>query len=336
MPQTRQLTRNGRSAEKRAVITLATTKPLYVDMAFTLARSFLRWNRDAGIGFHLITDLDFDLPSDLSKILLVRVEPGTLGAGFSPKLHLDTLAPAEQTLFIDADCLCMGPLDSSFARFAGRKVSVLCDAMLSTGAWWGDIDRLCARFGVPALPHFNGGIYYVEPGPEASAIYRRARELERQYDEIGLLRLRGRPNDEILMSIAMAEAAMTPLADDGTIIGVFNVYPKFEELDVFAGRCRISNPAPPDPMHKPIVPVKEISPLIPHFVNAYTDHWRYRAEAQKLRQTSQQGLPDIVARAITAVSISIPGWSIEKAKNTFRPTYRRLFGPRHMTESKRV
>ena len=53
---------------------------------------------------------------------------------------------------------------------------------ISTGLWWGDIDTLCARFGVKALPHFNGGIYYLEPGPQASAVFTRARELEQQYD----------------------------------------------------------------------------------------------------------------------------------------------------------
>jgi hypothetical protein len=50
----------------------------------------------------------------------------------------------------------------------------------------------------------------------------------------------------------------------------------------------------------------------------------------------QQGLPDLVARAITAIAISIPGWSIETAKNTFRPAYHKMFGARHMAPSKRV
>ena len=332
---TQRGTQEDRLSAARAVITLATTKPIYVEMAFTLARSFQRWNRDSGIGFHLITDLEFPLPPDLSWIQLVRVSPGALGEGFSPKLHLDSLAPARQTMFIDSDCLCLGPLGPAFDRFAGRPVAVVGDTM-STGQWWGDIAALCQRFHVPALPHFNGGLYYVEPGAAATAVYDQARVLERQYDEIGLLRLRGRPNDEILMSIAMAEAGLMPLADDGTILGVFNVYPKFEALDVFAGRCRMSNPAPPDPMYKPTVPIAAISPLIPHFVNNYTDHWRYRAEAQKLRQTSQQGLPDIVAKAITAVEIEIPGWSVETAKNTLRPAFHKRFGVRRMTPRTRV
>ena len=41
---------------------------------------------------------------------------------------------------------------------------------IATGLWFGNVDALCARFGVPALPKFNGGLYYIEPGPEATAV----------------------------------------------------------------------------------------------------------------------------------------------------------------------
>lgn len=320
---------------RRAVITIATTKPLYIEMALTLARSFQRWNEGSGIAFHLVTDLDFPLPADLTGVHVLRVPEGELGAGFSPKLHLDSLAPGAQTLFIDADCLCMGPLDPVFARFAGRAVAVV-GTTISTGLWWGDVDALCARFGVKALPHFNGGIYYLEPGPEASAVFTRARELEQQYDGLGILRLRGRPNDEIIMAIAMAEAGLWPVPDDGTIMGVFNRYPKFEELSVFAGRCRMSNPPASHPLHHKDLPLGEAAPVIPHFVNNYTDHWRYRAEAMKLRYTSEKGWPDLLASAAAGLTIELPGAVVETTKNTLRPTYHRLFGARRMTPSKRV
>ena len=45
----------------RAAITLATTKTVYLEMAYTLARSFMVWNRDSGIDFHIITDLETEL-----------------------------------------------------------------------------------------------------------------------------------------------------------------------------------------------------------------------------------------------------------------------------------
>ncbi len=97
------------------------------------------------------------------------VAPGDLGEGFSSKLLLDRFAPASQTLFIDADCLCMASLAGVFTRFSGQSVAVL-GGRISTGEWFGDVASTCARAGVLALPKFNGGMYYLEPGAAATAI----------------------------------------------------------------------------------------------------------------------------------------------------------------------
>lgn len=320
----------------RAVITLATTKEVYVGMAFSLARSFLYWNRDRGIDFHLVTDLDFNLPRDLKDIRVLRVSPGELGVGFAQKLHLDTLAPAEQTLFIDADCLCLGPLSDVFDRFAGHAVSAFGEE-LATGHWFGDIQPLCARFAVPALPRLHGAIYYVEPGNAAGVICARARALEPDYDAIGLVRLRGRPNEEILMSIAMAESKETVLPDDDAIFNCVGRYPVIRELSVLDGICRMSNPARPHNLHNVNWSVGHSAPgRIVHFHNASTDHWRYRTEALKLRLILESGMPEALARLLAAGSVAIPGWLVEFAKDTLRPMYRKLFGVRSIAPSKRI
>jgi len=309
---------------------------LYVDMAFNLARSFLFWNRNSGVSFHIVSDLDIDLPSDLGDgVSLMRLARGKLGPGFTPKLHLDSLAPADRTLFIDADCLCMGPVHETFGRFAGRPVSVV-GGSISSGAWWGSIADIRARTGVASLPFFNGGLYYLERCDAARKVYMRAREIEQQYDAWGLLRLRGHPNDEILMAIAMAEAGIEAMPDDGSVMAAFNYYPQFVELDVFRGRCRIANPAAPHPLHTPIAPVRAVEPRFPHFVNTYTDHWRYRAEALKLRLHMLSGWPRWLAHAFALCAVSAPGWSLVFARDSLRPLYRRLFGVRAVTASKRV
>ncbi|MBS0223449.1 MAG: hypothetical protein JSR91_22195 [Proteobacteria bacterium] len=305
-------------------------------MAFALARSFLYWNRDRDIDFHLVTDLDVDLPRDLSGIKVRRLARGELGIGFSPKLHLDRLAPADQTLFIDADCLCLGPLADVFDRFAGHGVSVFGEEV-STGHWFGDIEPLCARFAVPALPCFNGGVYYVEPGEKAAALYARARELEPHYDTIGLVRLRGRPNDEILVSIAMAEFRQVAIPDDGTVFACLEHYPLIHDLSVLDGICRMSNPARPHRLHDPKRPVGHAAPRrIAHFLNSYTDHWRYRTEILKLRLILAGRMPEILARSLAATSVALPGWSAEFAKDALRPMYRRMFGVRPIAPSKRI
>ena len=321
---------------RRAVITLATTKMIYVDMALVLARSFVLWNRDAGIPFYIFTDVEFEMPRELQGVVEVkRMPPGALGTGFSPKLHLDRLAPAPQTMFIDADCMVMGPLDPIFDRFAGRAVSVF-GVRMSEGIWWGDVAAILKRIGKPAMTGFNGGLYYVEPGETANRVYARAREIEGLYDEWGLARLRGRPNDEVLMSIAMAEADLPAVEDDGTIMVPYNSYQVFRELDVFAGRCAMENPPPGAPKHRDGVPVRIVHPVIPHFVDTYTLHWRYLAEAERLRLHMASGLPRWLARLATFVTISIPGMLKMNGKEWFRPLYRALFGVRAVKANERV
>jgi hypothetical protein len=319
---------------ERAVITLATTKPVYVDMAIALARSFNVWNRHSGIAFHIITDLDVELPPDLANVQFQRVPVGSLGIAFSAKLHLDSLAPAPRTLFVDADCLCVGPLATVFDRFAGRAVSV-AGGKISTGLWFGDVAEICRRIGQPVLPKFNGGIYYVEPGPRATVVYARARELEQQYDAWGLVRLRGHPNDELLMAIAMAEAGLEALPDDDSIMASFNVYPEFLAFDVFAGRCEIANPPPPHRLHEAGYPVRTARPLLPHFVNNYTDHWRYRAEVLKLRLVAT-GVPLWLARVAATCCVAVPGVAADVGKVKLRPFYCRLFGVRRVRSTSRV
>ena len=169
----------------RTILTIATGKPVYFDMAINLARSFMFWHSASDISFHLVSDRKANLPPDLARVQLIRVEPGALGEGFAPKLHLDRLAPARQTLFIDADCLCVGNLSHVFDRFAGRDVSVV-GGTIDQGEWFGDVAQVCAHFNVTCLPKFNGGVGYLEPGAKAEAVLRPALcVLARDYDRLG-------------------------------------------------------------------------------------------------------------------------------------------------------
>lgn len=324
------------TSPRRAVITLATTKMLYAEMAFVLARSFVFWNRDSGIPFYLFTDIEFELPRELQGHVEVRRMPaGALGSGFSPKLHLDKIAPAGQTLFIDADCLVVRPLAPIFDRFAGRAVSVFGERM-TEGIWWGDVAKILRRIGRPAMYGFNGGLYYIEPGETANKVYARARQVEGLYDAWGLARLRGRPNDEVIMSIAMAESDLAAVKDDGTIMVPYNSYPVFRELDVFAGRCAMENPPPSDKRHSPGTPSRVVHPAIPHFVDTYTHHWRYLAEALKLRLNMGWGVPQWLARAIAFCVVAVPGSIRMNGKEWLRPLYRALFGVRAVKANERV
>lgn len=323
------------SPPSRAVLTIATGKWVYLNMAIALARSFMWWHRDSAIGFYIATDITGPLPADMKGVTILRFEPGELGHGFSMKLKLDQLAPAEQTLFIDADCLCVGPLGPVFDRFAGHAVSVVGSG-ISEGEWFGDVGKTCAHFGVAQIPKFNGGVYYLERGERCTRVYERARDLEQHYDALGLVRLRGSPNEELLMAISMALEGCTGIEDDGSIHGELFASPLLLAVDVLAGKARLSNPPASDPAHRPGYPVREIAPVIVHFLGDFTTKWRYRAEEKVLRLVSLRGLPAGLARTWTALTYRYPALCLERMRDVFRPLYRQLFGLRAVRQSERL
>ena len=319
---------------RRAAITIATGKPIYLAMAINLARSFLFWHRHSDIAFYIVLDRAVTLPADLDCVRVIRVKPGELGHGYSAKLHLDQVAPAEKTLFIDADCLCVGNLSSVFDRFSGHDVSVV-GGTIANGEWFGDVAKICSQLNLQYLPKFVGGVYYLEPGAKANAVYARARLLEPDYDKLGLVRLREQPNDELLMAIAMALEGCEALPDDGSISGDLFYYPVILELSTFFGKCRLFDPRPMNPSHQSWRVGGEIRPLIVHFLGGLNSGWEYKAEAKMLSMVSEWGISPAMASLLTTWSYKFPAKLKFETKAMLRPMFHRLLGPRKMKPANR-
>lgn len=321
--------------DKRYVMTIATGKKVYVDMAANLALSFLHWHADSDIVFRMVTDQPQLLPDGLSdKIQVVQVEAGELGEGFSSKLYLDRLAVEGKTLFIDSDCLIFDKLDSVFAQFDGHAVSVVGN-YISDGEWFGDIAKICRQFNVPHLPKFNGGIYYLESGVKVNEVYATARELESKYDEIGFVRLRNRPNDEVIMALAMQLHGQTPVIDDGTILSDPQACPGPYQVNVFSGKRTLVNPPAPHPSHQIWYPFEKVSPLVVHFLGTFTQHYPYRREAYRLQKAFAKNADNFTAIK-SLLLIEYPERIKIILKNISRPLFRLLFGARKVKDSPRV
>ena len=320
--------------QSRAVLTLATGKPIYIQMAVNLARSFKWWHKNSSIRFVIATDQKYLIPPDLLDIEIIELQPGQYGYGFSPKLHLDKLAPAAQTLFLDADCLCVGSLKLIFDRFAGRAVSVI-GKMIADGDFFGNVREICNKFGVKELPWFVGGLYYLEKGSISTQIYATARKLEPKYDEIGLIRLRGRSNEEPLMAIAMALHGQTSIPDDGSIKAEPMFYPSGVEADVFKGTASFWN-RPNDQNYLSTWHLTEAHPLIVHAHCAYAERDPYTREAIRLQQVMAKGWPIWAASAYAFTTCSAPQAAVRYIKDSLRPMYRKYFGVRPVSKSQRI
>jgi len=318
---------------ENAVFTIAVGKPLYFRMACALARSFRLWHCGSDIDFFLATDADrASLPADLSDLNIIPLEPGQYGGGFSPKIHLDKIAPADQSLFVDADCLCAGSLAQAFSAFRGHAVSVI-GREVTDGEWFGDVAAVCRQFKIPAMPRFNGGVYYLERGRICEQIYETARELERRYDEIGFVRLRGHPNDEVLVSLAMALHGQEPIPEQGDIMNSLLAGPGGLELDVFSGRVLLRNPKG-HPKHNPWYDLEEMRPRLLHFLGSDIGEYPYRQEEIRLELVCSKGWPRWLATFWAKLFFSIPWLMWNKCRNLFRPAYRVLFGLRPVRSSR--
>lgn len=319
---------------KKNILTIAVGKKLYIDMAISLAYSFLLWHKNQEIDFYLCTDQPELIPAYLlDKINIIKLKENELGTGFSSKLHLDKLAPAGQTLFIDSDCLVYGNLLPVFEKFKGHSVSVIGN-YISQGEWFGDIKSVCEKYKVSHIPKFNGGVYYLENGEKAKSVYQLARILEAKYDEIGFTRLRNKPNDEVVMALAMQMSNCTPIAEDGSIMGEFVNFQSGFKGNVFKGEAILFN-TPSHPKYQPNWELKEGRPLIVHFLGNHTLFFPYILYKKELDLFYKQK-PMFFIKLNTFATVSIPWFVSEYFKILFRPIYRMLFGFRKVKKSDRV
>jgi hypothetical protein len=324
------------ASPQRAIFTIAIGRTIYLQMAKALARSVALWNPPATLPFYLITDARcISLPEDLQFISLIPINSGQYGNGFTPKLHLDRFAPAVCSLFIDADCLCAGSLDPAFCAFQGRAVATI-GAEIATGEWGGaDVARVCEQLKIPALPRFNGGVYYLEKREMTTQIFETARALLPKYRELGFEFLRGAANEEMLVSVAMALHGQKPITEDGTIMNSLLAAPGGIEIDVFKGRSLLRNPKS-HPRHNPWYLLEELRPSIVHFCGSDPSIYPYGREIMRLDLVLCRRWPVWLATLWTNVAVSYPLIAWMRFKDTFRPAFHRLFGPRKLRPTERI
>jgi hypothetical protein len=312
----------------RAVFTLAAGTRSYFKMALNLARSFERWNLSDDLHFFIVTDLDLPIPVDLKQTALIKIDADRLPRGFSAKLELDRLQPARQCLFLDADCLVMGPIEPIFTALRGKAVGVLGDVLV-TGEWFGDVEKICKKLSIPWMPRFNGGVYYIEKGESASAVFAYARDLEKLYDATGFVRLRGQPADEVLISAALARHNITPTWNDGRYYADFQWWPVLKRFNIGTGDCLLCNPPLGEARHQSQFPADAATPTIIHFLGHHVTSVLYRRSALELMLRSKK-IPG--SGLIARMSYShLDFWNV--LKDILRPVYWFMFGPRRVKQN---
>jgi hypothetical protein len=248
------------------IITIAIGKKRYIDMAKMLALSLMKNAPD--IPRAIITDVAAEEFKGLFNIC-IPYNP-SYGDGFSQKLHLDKYSPFDETIFIDADCLAITPLDSMINLFKPHSFMVFGD-QISSGEWFMDVSEVCKKFNVPSLPLFNGGVYCFKKNDVTTNIFNKAREIKDRYFDIGIQNFRGTLADEPLIAIAMALNNVEAVEDGGiamrTPIGIEGPL----NVDVLGQYCHFSKEG------------IQVKPAILHFSGSNANAFHYKRECAKLK-----------------------------------------------------
>jgi hypothetical protein len=250
---------------QRGIVTIAIGSQVYLDMARDLALSMKL--HCPGIPRAVLTDATSGEIIRLFDIVIpYRTE---YGRGLYPKTCIDQYTPFLETLFIDGDSLVVRDLDFIWKLFGGREFAFVGQA-ISSGYWYTDIPALLARLRLTSLPSLNSGMFFFKQGDVATRVLRRTREIfldEGQYplDPWGNSR-----TDEIPLAIALEEAGIAPVPDQGTTMRTPIRIQGTMDIDVLAGRCVFEKDG------------ETVNPAIVHFAT-WQFHPIYYRERAKLR-----------------------------------------------------
>jgi hypothetical protein len=322
--------------DEKAILTIATSKKMYVDMACNLAMSFLLWNDPTEIKFSIITDCPQFIPQKLKeKISIIEISPGELGEGFSAKLHIERFSPARHTLFIDSDCLVYGNLNTVFDLFKGRSLSAIGYKRyegLDVG-FCNDISKVIAYNNIEYFPLLCGSVYYFEHNDKTSRIFDHARSLVKTYHDMGLISLRGKENEEPLMAISMAKFNEEPVNDTG-FVKADRMFYEYLETNIIRGKARLWNEKNiPVPEYSIL---KEANPLIVHFNAAYAESFEYESEVFRIKKVFLQNWNKEIANIYAYLTSTAPGKFKKTTKDILRPVYKSIFGHRKIKTSNRI
>lgn len=311
----------------KSVVTLAVGNDYYRQLAKNLLLSFLKWNDPSEISFQLITD-DPSYYSDIGTILGVTVQKIELPEelkSFTAKFYLSRYITANQNLFVDCDCIVYKPLNKIFKKFEGHDFSVI-GKQRQNGDFFGDIATINKQFNIGYLPHFVGSIYYYTNSETSKKIFTTALELKGSYDKIGLVRLRGKENEEPLIAIAMAIYNQIPLEEDGTVKADCMYFKKCD-TNVLTGKINLV------PLSSYQYSKTSFDPAIIHFNDSFSEKHSYLSECYRLNYPSKYMF---ITELVVFVRYKAPMVLSEMFKYTFRPVYHFLSKPSAIKPNSRI
>jgi len=268
----------------RGIITIATGKKEYIDMAINLGLS-IKLN-SPGVESAVITDSDSGLLRDLYTYI---IKPEKTTDGFALKTSLHELSPFAETIFVDADSLFVSSAEKVFDVCSGHDF-LINGGEIKEGYWFADISELLKKINREKLPKFNSGFIYFTKAQTASRIFSDAQKVFARQDFYGIENFKGSCPDEPCFAISMALNGISAYTDPDNCLSYtpISLEGKFD-VNVFSGYAEWF--------------VKGrgiVKPAVVHFVSRINQP-EYRTECLKLRLHHAGGLIRTIMPAVASI-----------------------------------
>jgi hypothetical protein len=197
--------------EKRGLITLAIGKKYAVQAKYLAYSCMIH-------APHVLRAAITDVPERLSSLydFIIPFDKNT-GDPFSVKTQLHTYTPFEQTLFLDADSLLIGNIDS-YWQFLKSRPFVYYSNLITRGNWYTNIAELIEKINIPWIPQINSGMLLFNNCEETKNIFDTAYyySVNGKKENIDIPFFRGKMlPDEPFLAIALVKHDIKPVEDHG-------------------------------------------------------------------------------------------------------------------------
>ena len=223
---------------KRGFITIATGNLRYYSMALNLLHSY-RFHAKSPYPFAILCDRANAITAEFDHVIILTAPTNS----YNDKLKLFDYLPYEETIFIDADSLAYGDLNTWFDLFE-KQGDFSCfgyaNRDLSTqNGWFSRSGMKEYKEQISFIPSFNGGVYYLRNTPTCHKVFSIAQNAAKNYSDYSF-RLFRSPADEPVLALGMAVCGCEPLNANELVFAPKN---GSMELDIISGKARNKNHA---------------------------------------------------------------------------------------------
>lgn len=193
----------------RGFVTIATGDERYYILARNLLYSYRQF-ASVKYPFAIICDKKNKYTAEFDDVILLK----KAHCNYLDKLYLYNWLPYDETIFIDADSLAYGDLDTWWKLFEGADDFSLFGYAwtdLKSGRGWfipGGLNEYNDY--VSFIPDFNGGVYYLRKSERCEAVFKLANYFAENYKDYSFTDFKT-PADEPCLALAMAVYNCMPL-----------------------------------------------------------------------------------------------------------------------------